>query len=75
MERAPGTPAFRALLAHLMARPGRALAPGGRAEWPALVCEPCRVLGGDARAAQRAATAVEFAVAAIDVADDLVDDE
>lgn len=75
IERAPGTPAFRALLAHLMARPGRVLAPAGRAEWPALVCELCRALGGDARAAQRAAAAVEFAVAAIDVADDLVDDE
>lgn len=66
---------FRNLLSALMARPGRALSPHGPAKWPALVLVTCGVLGGDPTAAVRAAAAVEFTVAAIDVVDDLVDNE
>lgn len=67
--------AFRDLLIHLMARPGRVLAPGGSPKWPAFVLDTCQALGGHLDGAVEAAAAVEFAVAAIDVADDLIDDE
>lgn len=70
-----GTPEFRGLLARLLARPGRVLAPGGAPKWPALVLETCQALGGDTCAALDAAVAVEFVAAAADVVDDLVDDE
>lgn len=68
-------PAFRSLLTALMARPGRVLAPHGLAKWPAFVLDSCRALAGDPAAAVSAAAAVEFAVAAIDVLDDVIDDE
>jgi geranylgeranyl pyrophosphate synthase len=58
-----------------MAGKGRVLAPQGSAKWPAFVLETCRVLGGDPDLAVWAAAAVEFAAAATEVADDLVDDE
>lgn len=70
----PGAPAFRSLLLSLMARPGRVLAGNGPARWLAYVLEMCHALGGDLEAAYVAASAVEFAVAGIDVIDDLIDD-
>lgn len=67
--------AFRELLTDLMMRPGRVLAPHGAPKWPAFVLATCAALGGDPVTGVDAAAAVEFAVAAIDVTDDLVDDE
>jgi len=75
IEDAPGAPAFRQLLVQLMARPGRVLAPKGAIKWPAFVVDVCQALGGDPQAAAIAAAAVDFAVAAIDVADDLIDED
>jgi geranylgeranyl diphosphate synthase type I len=75
IEQASDEPSFRDLLVRLMARRGRVLAPDGRAKWPAFVLETSRALGGDEASAVLAAAAVELAVAAADVADDLVDDE
>lgn len=69
----PGEAAFRSLLLALMSQPGRVLADPGRAKWPAFVTLTCAALGGEPCAAAHAAAAVEFAVAAIDVADDVVD--
>jgi geranylgeranyl pyrophosphate synthase len=66
---------FRDLLTHLMAQPGRVLARQGPARWPAFVLDTCRALGGDPGVATGAAAALEFAVAAADVVDDLADDE
>jgi geranylgeranyl pyrophosphate synthase len=70
-----GSPAFRDLLGGLLARRGFVLAPTGPDRWPPYVFETCRVLDGDETAAVAAAAAVECAVAAIDVVDDLIDDE
>jgi geranylgeranyl pyrophosphate synthase len=67
--------AFRALLLRLMTRPGRVLFAERRAKWPAFVIDIATVLGGDREAAIEAAAAVEFAIAAADVIDDLVDDD
>lgn len=69
------TPAFRDVLTQLMAQPGRILAPHGQAKWPVFVLDTCQLLGGEPVNAVAAAAAVEFAVAAADVVDDLVDDE
>ena len=66
---------FRDALLTLLGRPGRVLAPGGVAKWPAFVFGLCRALGGAPAAAIDAAVAVEFVAAAADVVDDLVDDE
>lgn len=69
---APSGP-FRELLDRILARPGRALAPGGGARWPRFVLGTARALGGDVRAARGAAAALELVIAATDVVDDLVD--
>ncbi|HEU4793078.1 MAG TPA: polyprenyl synthetase family protein [Nitrolancea sp.] len=69
------TPVFRDLLLHLMARPGRILAPGGSSEWSKLVLGTARALDGDQRSAVIAAAAVEFIAATVHFVDDLVDDE
>ncbi len=68
-------PAIQELLLGLMARPGRVLTPQGPAKWPAFVLDTCQALGGEREQALSAATTVEFAVAAIDVIDDLIDDD
>ncbi|CCF86038.1 polyprenyl synthetase family protein [Nitrolancea hollandica] len=68
-------PAIQEFLLELMARPGRVLAPQGPAKWPAFVLDTCQALGGEREQASKAATAVEFVVAAIDVIDDLIDDD
>ena len=67
--------ASREILGRLMARPGRMLAPEGRAKWPAFVLDTCQALGGDPGEAIGAAAAVEFVAAVADIVDDLVDDE
>lgn len=68
-------PSFRALLLRLLARPGRVLDSTGTGKWPAFVLETCRALGGSPADAVGAAAAVELAIAAADVVDDLADDE
>lgn len=75
IDRVPDVAGIRGLLGSLMARPGRVLAPDGAARWPVTVLDVGRALGGDAAAAIDAAAAVEFAVAAIDILDDVIDDE
>ena len=70
-----GSPTFRDLLGRLLARRGFVRAPTGPDRWPPYVFETCRALDGDEAAAVAAAAAVECAVAAIDVVDDLIDDE
>lgn len=75
IDQAADVHAFRDTLRALLARPGRVLGPASAAKWPAFVLETCLALDGDLLAAASAAAAVEFAVAAIDVADDLIDDE
>lgn len=69
------TPAFRSLLTGLLARSGRALAPGGRTRWPAYVFGFSDALDGNRVAATIAAAAIECTIAAADAVDDLVDDE
>jgi geranylgeranyl pyrophosphate synthase len=66
--------AFRDLLLRLMARPGRVLF-SRKAKWPAFVLDIAMILGGEREAAIGAAAAVEFAIAAADIIDDLVDDD
>lgn len=68
-------PAFQELLQQLMAGPGRVLNSQDSPKWPAFVIETCQALGGDTDQAVWAAAAVEFAAAAAEVVDDLVDDE
>jgi geranylgeranyl pyrophosphate synthase len=75
IEASPGTASFRLLLRQLMQRPGRILTPGGSAKWPRFVLETCAALSGVEEHALPGAAAVEFIVAAIDVTDDLVDDD
>jgi geranylgeranyl diphosphate synthase type I len=65
---------FRDLLLRLMARPGRVLF-SRKAKWPAFVLDIAAILGGEHEAAIGAAAAVEFAIAAADIIDDLVDDD
>lgn len=72
---APGEAGFRTLLTGLLAWPGRVLADPAQAKWPSFVGLTCDALGGDLRAAARAAAALEFVVAAADIADDLADDD
>lgn len=60
------------LLIGLLEQPGRLFGPT-EPQWPKFVLETCKALGGDVRSASWAAAAVEFAVAAIDCADDLAD--
>jgi geranylgeranyl diphosphate synthase, type I len=64
---------LRQFLERLLSQPGRVLASDGRARWPGFVLQACAAVGGDPRVAARAAAAVELAVAAIDVVDDLID--
>jgi geranylgeranyl pyrophosphate synthase len=54
-------------------RPGWVLAPDTTPRWTGFVLEPASVLGGSAAGAAIAAALVEVAVAAIDIADDLID--
>lgn len=68
-------PECQALLLALMARPGRILAQPGSSPWPGFVLETCAAFDGDLQLGLAIAAAVEFAVAAIDVVDDLIDDE
>jgi geranylgeranyl pyrophosphate synthase len=75
IRRASGRLALQDLLLALMARPGRALSPDGAAKWPVFVLDTCLALGGADDAGAIAAAAVDFAVAAIDVVDDVIDDE
>lgn len=70
-----GQPHLTRLLRQLMARPGRVLAPDGRAKWPHFVLQMSRLLGGASEPSVIAAAAVELMVAAADVADDIVDAE
>jgi geranylgeranyl pyrophosphate synthase len=65
---------LRDLLLRLMTRPGRILF-SRKAKWPAFVLDVADILGGARESAIGAAAAVEFAIAAADVIDDLVDDD
>lgn len=69
------TPVFRDFLLHLMARPGRILAPDNSSEWSKMVLNTSRALDGDLHSAIIAAAAVEFIAATVHFVDDLVDDE
>lgn len=66
-------PEFRDLVTRLLARPGRVLSGLGPARWPGYVLSPCQALGGNTAVALGAVAAVEFAMAAGDVVDDVVD--
>lgn len=68
-----GSPPLVAELERLMARPRWSLAPSGPVTWPRYVLCACRVFGGDAALAIWPAAAVELVIAAIDIADDLID--
>lgn len=68
-------PEFLTILEALLSRPGRILAPRGPAKWPIFVFAACRACGGEPALSIGPAAAVEFAVAAADAVDDLVDDE
>jgi geranylgeranyl diphosphate synthase type I len=58
-----------------MAEVGRGLSESGPAIWPRVVIQTALALGGSPRAASIAAAAVELSVAAIDVADELMDND
>ncbi|MHB1132434.1 MAG: polyprenyl synthetase family protein [Chloroflexota bacterium] len=58
-----------------MSRPGRVLCATRSAKWPPLVLLPCDVLGGERSAGVIAASAVELAIAAGNIVDDVVDEE
>src|SRR5437764_1385195 len=75
IQRTIDTDAFRYLLLDLMTRPGRVLFSQRKAKWPAFVLDIAEILGSTREAAIRAAAAVEFAIAAADVIDELVDDD
>jgi geranylgeranyl pyrophosphate synthase len=74
IEAAELPPEFADLLRLLMARPEFATATG-KVRWPSFVLDTCHALGGPSTAAIGAAAAVEFAICAVDVADDLIDHE
>src|SRR5437870_5174134 len=68
-----GEAQLQAFLLKALQQPGRLLGPT-EPQWPKFVLETCRALGGAAgEGAAWATAAVEFAVTAIDVADDLAD--
>jgi geranylgeranyl pyrophosphate synthase len=69
----PGCPPLVDELERVLARPRWSLAPSGRMVWPRYVLATCEALGGDCSRAVWPAAAVEVTVAAIDVADDLID--
>lgn len=75
LTEASTSPALRGVLQQLMTRTGHALSSPGTAKWPPFVLEVCQGLDGDLDSAAWAAAAVEFAAAAAEVVDDLVDDE
>lgn len=64
---------FRGLLTKVMEQPGHLLARREQKLWPAFVVTTCEALGGERAVGLWPAAAVEFAVGAIDVADDLGD--
>src|SRR5688500_14173283 len=66
---------FAHFLETILAEPGRALATTAPAIWPRLVVETALSLGGQPKPAALAAAAVELAVTAIDVADELMDND
>jgi geranylgeranyl diphosphate synthase type I len=66
---------FAQFLESILTQPGRALSETGSAIWPRLVVETALALGGQAAPAALAAAAVELAVTAIDVADELMDND
>jgi geranylgeranyl pyrophosphate synthase len=65
-------PALASFLGEFLRKPGRLLGPT-EPQWPRFVLDTAASLGGDPAAAAWVAAAVEFSVAAIDVADDLAD--
>ena len=65
-------PGFREFLLDFLKRGGRLLGPG-EGLWPKLVTETCQTLGANRQKALWPAAGVEFAAAAIDVADDFAD--
>jgi geranylgeranyl pyrophosphate synthase len=66
---------LRELLNHVLTQRGRILADSGPTLWPSSVLKVAAALNGPMEAAAIAAAAVELAVAAIDVADEIIDDE
>lgn len=66
---------LRVLLMQLLAQRGRILHPDSTGEWPTIVLEICQAFDGDPAAAVIAASAIECATAAVDVIDDLLDEE
>ncbi len=58
-----------------MSRPGRALHDPAKAKWPAIVLQVSDALGAPTELALEAATVVEFVIGALDVVDDIIDDE
>jgi len=71
----PGSPPLKAELELLLSRPRWSLAPSGSMTWPPYVFAWCEALGGDPSLATWPAAAVDLVIAAIDVADDLIDGE
>src|ERR1044071_8842775 len=69
------TEELRVLLLRLLAHRGRILHPGSAGEWPTIVLEIYQAFEGDPAAVVIAASAIECATAAIDVIDDLLDEE
>jgi geranylgeranyl pyrophosphate synthase len=68
-----GAVPLRDWLLNYFSQPGWLLASSGFPRWTGFVMEPARIFGGDPKAAAAAAVLVELAVAAIDIADDLID--
>lgn len=69
------TDEMRVFLREVLTKPGRVLSGAAPAIWPKSVLAVAAALGGDTASAVVAAAAVEFAVTAIDVADELIDNE
>ncbi len=65
---------FAQVLRQLMSRPGRVLG-NSAARWPCFVLDTATALGGHHEAALDVAAATEMVVAAIDVVDNVIDDE
>jgi geranylgeranyl diphosphate synthase type I len=58
-----------------MSRPGRALHDPAKAKWPAIMLQAGVALGASAEEVLDAATVVEFVIGALDIIDDVVDEE
>ncbi len=58
-----------------MSRPGRALHDPAKAKWPAIMLQVGDALGASREEVLEAATAVEFIIGALDIIDDIVDEE